>query len=86
MISLLTINVRGVSNKHCLLPFFQFSQNWHFNRFSTFIIYVFVRRAIVKKQSNQKLSYRKSSPSSCTNCHLQRSARASVLIAPETLC
>ena len=22
MISLLTINVRGVSNKHCLLPFF----------------------------------------------------------------
>ena len=24
MISLLTINVRGVSNKHCLLPFFIF--------------------------------------------------------------
>ena len=25
MISLLTINVRGVSNKHCLLPFFIFT-------------------------------------------------------------
>ena len=27
IISLLTITVRGVSNKHCLLPFFIFAQN-----------------------------------------------------------
>ena len=26
--SLLTVNVRGVSNKHCLLPFFHFYSGW----------------------------------------------------------
>ena len=28
LISLLTITVRGVSNKHCLLPFFHYNTVW----------------------------------------------------------
>ena len=32
--SLLTVNVRGVSNKHCLLPFFHFFNSMNIFKFN----------------------------------------------------
>ena len=48
MISLLNINVRGISNKHCLLPFFiGLSPEFPTDRISLWTLLAFLRNADV---------------------------------------